>query len=158
MGQEVDAHLGSDTAAAVPAGGGLRVVVHAQRRRQAVVRGDFVGGNQLTRRQKSTDEILEELLDNPESDRPLRGHEIARILFLGRIEPGEYRYEIDKVGDTGDSVEIETFKVDEDGNVKDLKTWRERPDGSTAESATRKGKGRRSKKRPARPGPGRNDR
>lgn len=109
----------------------------------------------MTSRHKSTDEILEELLDNPEPDRPLRGHEIARILSLGRIEPREYQYE---VGYMDGSVEIETFTVDEDGHVKDLKIWRERPDGSTAEPASRKGKGRRSKKRTARPGPGRNDR
>lgn len=104
----------------------------------------------MTRRHKSTDEILEELLGNPEPDRPLRGHEIARMLSLGCIEPGEYRYE--------DGVEIETFTVDEDGQVKNLKIWRERPDGQVSGQAARKGKARRSKKRAAERTPGRNDR
>lgn len=109
----------------------------------------------MTRRNKSTDEILEELLDNPEPDRPLRGHELVRMLSLGRIDPGEYRYE---VGYMDGSVEIETFTVGEDGQVKDLKIWREHPDGQASGQAARKGKGRRSKKRTAGPGSGRNDR
>lgn len=104
----------------------------------------------MTRRHKSTDEILEELLGNPETDRPLRGHEIAQMLFLGRIEPGEYRYE--------DGVEIETFTVEEDGQVKDLKIWRGHPDSQAPEPAARKGKGRRSKKHTRERTPGRNDR
>lgn len=131
------------------------MVVYAQRRRQTAIPGDLAGRNQLTHSHKSTDQILEELLNNPEPDRPLRGHEIARILFLGRIEPGEYRYE---TGYMDGSVEIETFTVDEDGQVKDLKIWREGPNNPTSELTSRERKGRRSTKRTAEEDSGRNDR
>lgn len=74
----------------------------------------------MPRRRTRTEEILEELLNNPEPERPLRGHEILRMAYAGRIPPGEYRYESPLVNG---GKEIETFEADEDGRVKNLKIW-----------------------------------
>ncbi len=78
----------------------------------------------MPRRRTRTDEILEELLNDPEPERPLRGHEIIRMANAGRIPPGEYRYESPLVDGRK---EIETFEADEDGRVKNLKIWVENP-------------------------------
>jgi hypothetical protein len=87
----------------------------------------------LPRRRTRTDEILEELLSNPEPERPLRGYEILRMTYAGRIPPGEYRYESPLVDGRK---EIETFEADEEGKVKNLKIWVE--DSELAESKPRK--------------------
>ncbi len=87
----------------------------------------------MPRHRTRTDEILEELLKNPEPERPLRGHEIIRMANAGRIPPGEYRYESPLADGR---IEIETFEVDEDGRVKNLKIWIENPE--LAESKTKK--------------------
>ena len=79
----------------------------------------------MPRRRTRTDEILEELLRNPEPERPLRGHEITRMANGGRIPPGEYRYESPL---EDGRKEIETFEADEDGRVKNLKIWVENPE------------------------------
>jgi hypothetical protein len=79
----------------------------------------------LPRRRTRTDEILEELLNNPEQERPLQGHEIIRMANAGRIPPGEYRYESPLVDGRK---QIETFEADEDGRVKNLKIWVEDPE------------------------------
>ena len=71
----------------------------------------------MTRRRKSTDEILEELLSKEEPERPLRGHELLSMLGLGQIEPGSY--EVETTLSDG-SVETEKFRVNEDGEVCDL--------------------------------------
>jgi hypothetical protein len=78
----------------------------------------------LPRRRTRTDEILEELLNNPEPERPLRGYEILRMAYAGHIPPGEYRYESPLVDG---SKEIETFEADEHGKIKNLKIWVENP-------------------------------
>lgn len=78
----------------------------------------------LQRRRTKTDEILEELLNDPGPERPLRGHEVIRMVYAGRIPPGEYRYETQLVDGRK---EIETFEADENGRVKNLKTWVENP-------------------------------
>jgi hypothetical protein len=78
----------------------------------------------LPRKRTRTDEILEELLNDSEPERPLRGHEIIRMLYMGRIPPGEYRYETESMDGRR---EIETFEADEDGRVKNLKIWVEKP-------------------------------
>ena len=79
----------------------------------------------MPRRRTRTDEIIEELLNYPEPERPLRVHEIIRMVYLGRIPPGEYRYETEF---TDGRKEIETFEADEDGRVSNLKIWTEEPD------------------------------
>lgn len=79
----------------------------------------------MPRKRTRTDEILEELLKNPEPERPLRGHEIIRMLYMGRIPPGEYRYETESMDGKR---EIETFEADEDGRVKNLKIWVKNPE------------------------------
>jgi hypothetical protein len=71
----------------------------------------------LTRGRRTTDEILEELLSNEEPERPLRGHELLSMLGLGQIEPGNY--EVETTLSDG-SVETEKFRVDEDGEVRDM--------------------------------------
>jgi hypothetical protein len=71
----------------------------------------------VTRRRKSTDEILEGLLRDPEPERPLRGHELLAMLSLGNLEPGNY--EVETALPDG-SVEVETFRVDEEGEVRDV--------------------------------------
>lgn len=78
-------------------------------------------------RPKSTDEILEELLQESGPERPLRGHEIIRMVYAGRIPPGEYRYETKYMDG---SVEIETFRADKNGNIRNLKIWIENPDST----------------------------
>jgi len=74
----------------------------------------------LQRPRTRTDEILEELLNNPEPERPLRGHEILRMAYAGCIPPGEYRYESPLVDGRK---EIETFEVNEEGKIMNLKIW-----------------------------------
>lgn len=81
----------------------------------------------MPRRRTRTDEILEELLNNPEPERPLRGHEILRMAYAGHIPPGEYRYESPLVDGRK---EIETFEADEEGKVKNLKIWVEEPESA----------------------------
>jgi hypothetical protein len=88
----------------------------------------------LPRKRTRTDDILEELLNNPEPERPLRGHEIIRMLYLGRIPPGEYRYET--VSMDGKR-EIETFEADEDGRVTNLKIRVENPKSPESKSKKR---------------------
>lgn len=71
----------------------------------------------MTRERRTTDEILKELLSSEEPERPLRGHELLSILGMGRIEPGSY--EVETTLSDG-SIETEKFRVDEDGEVRDL--------------------------------------
>ena len=87
----------------------------------------------MPRRRTRIDEILEELLNDPEPERPLRGHEIIRMAYAGRIPPGEYRYETEYVDGRK---QIETFEADKEGRVKNLKIWVENP--SSAESKPKK--------------------
>lgn len=89
----------------------------------------------MPRRRTRTDEILEELLKNPELERPLRGHEILRMTYAGRIPPGEYRYESPLVDGR---IEIETFEADEEGRVKNLKIWVEEPESTESKPKRRK--------------------
>jgi hypothetical protein len=89
----------------------------------------------LPRKRTRTDEILEELLNNPEPERPLRGHQIMRMLYMGRIPPGEYHYETESIDGKR---EIETFEADEDGRVKNLRIWVEKP-GSTKSKSRKQG-------------------
>jgi hypothetical protein len=96
----------------------------------------------VPRRRTRTDEILEELLNNPEPERPLRGHELIRMAYAGRIPPGEYRYEREFMDGR---IEIETFEADEDGRVKNLKIWIENPEPMGPEPKKR-GTGRRRSK------------
>ncbi len=93
----------------------------------------------MPRRPTSTDEILEELLNNPEPERPLRGYELLRMANGGRIPPGEYRYETEYMDGRK---QIETFEADEDGRVKNLKIWVENPETAGSKSK-RRGTGRR---------------
>jgi len=48
-------------------------------------------------------------LNDPEPERPLRGHEIIRMAYAGRIPPGEYRYEPEYMDSRK---QIETFEAD----------------------------------------------
>lgn len=84
-------------------------------------------------RRTRTDEILEELVNNPEPERSLRGYEIIRMVCAGRIPPDEYRYETELMDGRK---QIETFEADENGRVKNLKTWIENP--VSAESKPKK--------------------
>lgn len=84
----------------------------------------------MPRRRTKTDEILEELLNNPEPERPLYGHEILRMAYAGHIPPGEYRYETDVDG----GKQIETFEADDEGRVKNLKIWVENPEPTESKS------------------------
>jgi hypothetical protein len=93
----------------------------------------------LPRRRTRIDEILEELLNNPEPERPLRGHEILRMAYAGHIPPGEYRYESPL---EDGRKEIETFEADEEGRVKNLKIWVEDPEPAGSKSK-RQGESRR---------------
>lgn len=92
----------------------------------------------MPRRRTRTDEILEELLKDPEPERPLRGYEILRMTYAGRIPPGEYRYESPLVDGRK---EVETFEADEDGRVKNLMIWVEEPE--SAGSKHKRGRGKR---------------
>lgn len=94
----------------------------------------------MPRRRTRTDEILEELLNNPEPERPLRGYEILRMTCAGHIPPGEYRYEFPLVDGRK---QIETFEADEDGQVKNLKIWVEAPETVESEPTrvTKRGRG-----------------
>jgi hypothetical protein len=89
----------------------------------------------LPRRRTRTDEILEDLLNNPEPERPLRGYEILRMTYAGRIPLGEYRYESPLADGRK---EIETFEADEDGRVKNLKIWVEEPESAESKPKRRK--------------------
>jgi hypothetical protein len=100
----------------------------------------------LPRRRTRTDEILEELLKHPEPERPLRGHEIIRMAYMGRIPPGEYRYETEFMDGRK---QIETFEADEDGQVKNLKIWVENPEPADPKPERRGTKKQRSEKAPA---------
>ena len=91
----------------------------------------------MPRRRTRTDEILEELLNDPEPERPLRGHEIIRMAYAGRIPPGEYRYETEYMDGRK---QIETFEADEDGRVKNLKIWVENPEPAVSKSKKRRTK------------------
>ena len=91
----------------------------------------------MPRRRTRTDEILEELLNDPEPERPLRGHELIRLAYMGRIPPGEYRYEREFMDGR---IEIETFEADEDGRVKNLKIWVENPEPAVSKSKKRRTK------------------
>ncbi len=71
----------------------------------------------MTRKRRTTDEILEELLSNEEPERPLHGHELLSMLGLGEIEPGNY--EVETTLPDG-SVETEKFRVDDEGEVRDV--------------------------------------
>lgn len=93
----------------------------------------------MPRRRTRTDEILEELLNNPEPERPLRGHEILRMANGGRIPPGEYRYETEYMDGRK---QIETFEADEDGRVRNLKIWVEEPEPAKSNLQKRKRGGR----------------
>lgn len=95
----------------------------------------------MPHRRTRADEKLKEQLNNPEPERPLRGHQIMRMLYMGRIPPGEYRYETESIDGKR---EIETFEADEDGRVKNLKIWVEKP-GPT-KSKSRKQGARKSKR------------
>ena len=71
------------------------------------------------------DEILEELLNDPDPERPLRGHEILRMAYAGRIPPGEYRYEAEYMDGRK---QIETFEADKHGRANNLKIWVANPE------------------------------
>jgi hypothetical protein len=85
----------------------------------------------LPRRRTKTDEKLKEQLNDLEPEKPLRGHQIMRMLYMGRIPPGEYRYETESMDGRR---EIETFEADEDGRVKNLKIWVEKPEATKLRS------------------------
>lgn len=95
----------------------------------------------MPRRRTRTDEILEELLKDEGPERPLRGHEIIRMLYMGRIPPGEYRHETEYMDGR---TEIETFEADEEGRVRNLRTWIETPDKANKKSGKQKRGERRS--------------
>lgn len=88
------------------------------------------------------DEILEELLNDPEPERPLHGHEILRMIYAGRIPPGEYRYETEYMDGRK---QIETFEADDDGRVRNLKIWVENQRPALSRSKQRGTRGQRSK-------------
>lgn len=95
----------------------------------------------MQRKHTETDEILEELLNDQGPERPLRGHELIRMVYAGRIPLGEYRYETEYID--GRKL-IETFEADEDGRVRNLKIWVEDPDAADPEPEKRKVRARRS--------------
>jgi hypothetical protein len=90
----------------------------------------------VQRKHIETDEILEELLNDPGPERPLRGHEVIRIFYAGRIPPGEYRYETEYMDGRK---EIETFEADKDGRIKNLKVWVENPDPAESKPVKQNG-------------------
>ena len=94
----------------------------------------------MPRRRTRADEILEELSNSPEPERPLRGHELLRMDYAGRIPPGEYRYETEYMDGRK---EIETFEADEDGRVRNLKIWIEDPEPAESKPGKRGPGGRR---------------
>lgn len=94
----------------------------------------------MPRRRTRTDEILEELLNNSELERPLRSHELLRMANGGRIPPGEYRYETEYMDG---KKQIETFEADEEGRVKNLKIWIEEPEPT--ESNPKRGRRKRDR-------------
>jgi hypothetical protein len=100
----------------------------------------------VQRKHTETDEILEELLNDTGPERPLRGHELIRIVYAGRIPPGEYRYETEYMD--GRKL-IETFEADKDGRVRKLKIWVEDPDAEDPKPEKRRVKARRSGAVPA---------
>jgi hypothetical protein len=89
----------------------------------------------LSGRRTRNNEKLKKQLNDPDLERPLRGHQIMRMLYMGRIPPGEYRYETESMNGRR---EIETFEADEDGRVKNLKIWIEKP-GSTKSKSKKQG-------------------
>jgi hypothetical protein len=91
----------------------------------------------LPGRRTRNNEKLKKQLNDPELERPLRGHQIMRMLYMGRIPPGEYRYETESIDGKR---EIETFEADEDGRVKNLKIWVEKP-GATKSRPKKQGAG-----------------
>lgn len=100
------------------------------------------GERALPSRPKSTDEILEELLQDTGPERLLCGHEIIRMVYAGRIPPGEYHYETEYVDGR---IQIETFRADKNGNIRNLKIWIENPDTAKSKSRKRNGKAHRSR-------------
>jgi len=100
----------------------------------------------LPRKRTRTDEILEELLKDEGPERPLRGHEIIRMLYAGRIPPGEYRHETEYMDGRK---EVETFEADEEGRVRNLKIWVETPDLANKKPGKQKRGERRSRTRGA---------
>jgi hypothetical protein len=97
----------------------------------------------LRRRPTTTDKNLKGPSNNLGTERRLRGHEILRALSHGRIDPGEYRYEVEYMDG---SVEVETFRVDKSGHIRDLKIKRERPNITESEPASQKEEGCRSRR------------
>jgi hypothetical protein len=78
----------------------------------------------LPSKRKQNNEASHSLLKNAELERPLSGHELIRLQYMGRIPPGEYRCENEYIDG---SIKIETFRVDEDGHIKGLTSWVEKP-------------------------------
>ena len=95
----------------------------------------------MQRKHTETDEILEELLNDPGPERPLRGHELIRMVYAGRIPPGEYLYETEYMDGRK---QIETFEADKEGRVRNLKIWIEDPDAADPKPEKQKVRARRS--------------
>lgn len=87
---------------------------------------------------KLIDELFDRLLRRPQADGPLSGHEVVSELIPGGgAEPGHYRLE--SHGADG-SVKVETFRVDEQGQVVDVRV-------SVRKARPGPGKGERKKTR-----------
>jgi len=74
------------------------------------------------------------------------------MLYMGRIPPGEYRYETESMDGRR---EIETFEADEDGRVKNLRIRVEKPRAPKSKPKKRGTRTRRTST--AKRGPGRPD-
>lgn len=74
-------------------------------------------------RRKSTDEILEELLQDDSPPRPLTGTEILSMLCIGNIPPGRYETELCQPEGI---VEVESFVVSEDGEIGEHQARKEK--------------------------------
>jgi hypothetical protein len=64
----------------------------------------------------------------------LAAHEIACLVYQG-LPPGEHRCETEYFDGR---TEIETFRVDENGQIRDVKRWIEKPNPSQPKSAKKK--------------------
>jgi hypothetical protein len=71
----------------------------------------------LPRKRKSTDKAPDKLTDNTETERPLKFHEMMRMLHMGRIPPGDY---CKKTEYMDGRVKTEIFKVDAKGRIRGI--------------------------------------
>lgn len=85
-------------------------------------------------RRKSTDELLEDLLEDDSPERPLTGPEILSMLFIGNTPLG--RYETELCQQDG-SVEIESFVVGEGGEIVEHHTRLEQKQKRATRSRTK---------------------